>query len=93
MLVALRALGAGAIVPLSFGAAVAGAAWAVKRKELAVARAHTRQVICDGNAHYDRLWRRWLDGNLTRPARDLEIDLLIEALALRLADQEVPPQA
>jgi Flp pilus assembly protein TadD len=92
MAIALRAMGPGAIVPLSFGAAVTAAAWAVRRKELAAARALTREAIADGKARYEQLWRRWLDGNLTRPARDLEIDLLIEQLALRLADEDVQPQ-
>jgi Flp pilus assembly protein TadD len=90
MAIALRALGPGALVPLTFGAAVAGAAWAINRKELAAARARARALLADGQARYDHTWRRWLDGNLTRAARDLEIDLLIEQLALRLDDEELP---
>jgi Flp pilus assembly protein TadD len=91
MAVALRAMGPGAIVPLGFGAAVAGAAWALNRKELSAARARTQRVMADGRSRFDALWRRWLDGSLARPARDLEIDLLIEELALKLADEELNP--
>lgn len=88
MAVALRALGPGALVPLSFGAALAGAAWAWRRKELSAARARAAAALSDGKSRYEMLWRRWLDGALSRAARDLEIDLLIEELALRLADEE-----
>ena len=86
--VALRAMGAAAVVPLGFGAAAAGLTWLLQRKPLEVARARIRAVVDDGHREWDALWRRWIDGALTRPARDLEIDLLIENLALRIVEGE-----
>jgi tetratricopeptide (TPR) repeat protein len=86
--VALRTMGAAAAVPLGFGAAVAGIAWLTQRKKLEAARARCREVARDALKEWDALWRRWIDGTLTRPARDLEIDLLIETLALRLVEGE-----
>jgi Flp pilus assembly protein TadD len=85
---ALRTMGAAALVPLGFGAAAAGVAYLTQRRRLDTARAHARQVLGDGRRAWDALWRRWLDGALTRPARDLEIDLLIENLALELVQCE-----
>jgi tetratricopeptide (TPR) repeat protein len=84
MAIALRAMGAAAVVPIGFGAAAAGVAWLTQRRRLARLRAHVRVVIRKGRQEWDALWRRWLDGAVTRPARDLEIDLLIEKLALEL---------
>jgi Flp pilus assembly protein TadD len=89
--VALRAMGPGALVPLSFGAAVAGAAYAFSRKKLEAVRARARDVVGDGKMRYASLWQRWLDGNLTRTARDLEIDALIESLALALVEGDTKP--
>ena len=85
---ALRTMGAAALVPLGFGAAAAGVAYLTQRGRIEAAREHTRDVLADGRRAWDELWRRWLDGALTRPARDLEIDLLIENLALRLVQYE-----
>jgi tetratricopeptide (TPR) repeat protein len=82
--VALRALGAAAVVPLGFGAAAAGLAWLTQRRRLEGARVRCRAALADGRRAWEALWRRWLDGALTRSARDLEIDLLIENLALRI---------
>jgi Flp pilus assembly protein TadD len=86
--VALRTMGAAALVPLGFGAAAAGVAYLTQRRRLDRARVHTRQLLADGRRDWDALFARWLDGALTRPARDLEIDLLIETLALRLVQCE-----
>ena len=88
VLVALRAMGVAAVVPLGFGAAVAGAAWLVRRRPLEAARARARAVLAEGRREWDAAWRRWLDGALTRTARDLEIDRLVETLALRLVEEE-----
>jgi tetratricopeptide (TPR) repeat protein len=85
---ALRTMGAAALVPISFGAAAAGVAWLTQRRRIESARRATRQVLAEGRHAWDALWRRWLDGGLTRPARDHEIDLLIENLALRLVQCE-----
>jgi Flp pilus assembly protein TadD len=85
---ALRTLGGAALVPLGFGAAVAGVAYLTQRRRLEAARAHTRDRLAEGRLAWDALWRRWLDGALSRPARDLEIDLLIESLALKLVQGE-----
>ena len=74
---ALRTMGAAALVPLGFGAAAAGVAYLTQRRRLDAARAHARGVVADGQRTWGALWQRWLDGGLTRPARDLEIDLLI----------------
>jgi Flp pilus assembly protein TadD len=87
---ALRGLGAAALVPLAVGAGAAGLAYWTQKRAWSAARACTRAVLADGRATWDDLWRRWLDGALARPARDLEIDLLIENLALRLVEQEQP---
>ncbi|MDB4964503.1 MAG: TonB-dependent receptor [Myxococcales bacterium] len=84
--VALRTMGPAALVPLGFGAAAAGLAWLTQRKKLEAARARARDVVREANREWDVLWRRWIDGTLTRPARDQEIDLLIEKLALRLVE-------
>jgi len=85
---ALRTMGAAALVPLGVGAAAAGVAWLTQRTRLEAARVHTRQVLREGQREWDALWKRWLDGAITRAARDLEIDLLIENLALRLVQYE-----
>jgi tetratricopeptide (TPR) repeat protein len=85
---ALRTMGAAALVPLGFGAAAAGVAYLTQRRRLDAARAHARRVLADGRRAWDELWRRWLDSSSTRPARDLEIDLLIENLALQLVQCE-----
>jgi len=85
---ALRTMGAAALVPLGFGAAAAGVAYLTQRRRLDAARARAREVLSDGRRAWDELWQRWLDGALTRPARDLEIDLLIENLGLRLVQCE-----
>ncbi|HXU74420.1 MAG TPA: tetratricopeptide repeat protein [Polyangia bacterium] len=85
---ALRTMGAAALVPIGFGAAAAGVAYLTQRRRIETTRKHTREVLVDGRRAWDELWRRWLDGSLTRPSRDLEIDLLIENLALRLVQCE-----
>ena len=85
---ALRTMGAAALVPLGFGAAAAGVAYLTQRRRLEEARARTRAVLAEGRRSWDELWGRWLDGALTRSARDLEIDLLIETLALGLVQWE-----
>jgi tetratricopeptide (TPR) repeat protein len=84
----LRLMGPAAIVPIGFGAAAAGVAYLTQRKRFDRARTHTRTVLADGRIAWDALWRRWLEGALTRSARDQEIDLLIENLALRLVECE-----
>jgi Flp pilus assembly protein TadD len=86
--VALRTMGAAAVVPLGVGAAAAGLVYLTQRRSLARARAIAQNVLTDGRVAWDALWRRGLDGTLTRAARDLEIDLLIEDLALRLVQWE-----
>jgi hypothetical protein len=83
-------MGPAAVVPLAFGAGVAGVTYWMQRQRLADARACTRQVLADGELRWNGLWRRWLDGALARPARDLEIDLLIENMALLLVEREQP---
>jgi Flp pilus assembly protein TadD len=86
MAVLLRSMGPAAAVPLSLGAAALGVAWMAQRRALGDERAHARQVLADGRLSFDDLWRRWLAGELPRPARDLEIDLLVENMALRLVE-------
>ena len=65
---ALRTMGAAALVPLGFGAAAAGVAYLTQRRRIDEARAAMRVVLADGQRAWDALWRRWLDGALTRPA-------------------------
>jgi Flp pilus assembly protein TadD len=89
--VSLRMMGGAALVPLTLGAGAAGLAFALGRGKLEAMRAHVRRVLDDGRARWDALWRRWLDGALARPARDLEIDLLIENMALGLVEGETDP--
>jgi Flp pilus assembly protein TadD len=88
MALALRTMGAAAVVPLGVGAAAAGIAYLTQRRRLEAARRRARAVLADGRPAWDALWRRWIEGTLTRPARDLEIDALIEDLALRLVQDE-----
>jgi tetratricopeptide (TPR) repeat protein len=90
MAIALRTMGAAAMIPLGFGAAAAGVAYLMQRRRLDAARAQARDAIADGRRAWEALRRRWLDGTLTRPARELEIDLLIERLALALVQGTEP---
>jgi Flp pilus assembly protein TadD len=84
---ALRAMGPAALVPLTFGAAVAGAAWLVTRNTLPVERQRVQRHLGEARARYDRLWGEWLAGTLLREARDQSIDLLVEELAFALAER------
>lgn len=82
--IALRTMGAAAVIPLGFGAAAAGVAYLMQRRRLDAARLRARRVLAAGRRDWEALRRRWLEGTLTRPARELEIDLLVEKLALAL---------
>ena len=75
---------------LIVGAGFAGAVYLSQRHRLGEARERTRRVLAEGRTTWEQLWRRWLDGGLARTARDLEIDLLIENLALSLVEREQP---
>ncbi len=87
---ALRGLGAAALVPLAVGAGAAGLAYWAQKRTWNAARERTRAILGEGRQTWDDLWRRWLDGTLQRPARDQEIDLMIENLALQLVEEEQP---
>ena len=86
---ALRTMGAAALVPLGFGAAAAGVAYLTQRRRLDATRARVRQRARRGPAASGM--RCGAVGSMAcsrGPARDLEIDLLIENLALELVQCE-----
>ena len=85
---ALSAMGTGAVLPLSLGAAVAGATWLATRSALPELRLRVRRALARGQREHERLWRDWLDGAMLREARDQAIDLLVERLAIALAERE-----
>jgi Flp pilus assembly protein TadD len=85
-LLALRAMGSAALLPLSVGAAVAGAAYWLTRGPLSTRREQVRRVLGDGRVELERLRGLWLDGGLDRGSRDAAIELLIENMALTLVE-------
>ena len=85
-MLALRAMGPAAVLPLSLGAAFAGAAWWLTRDRLRPRREQVRRVLDEGRLELERLRGAWLSGQLDRGARDAAIDLLIETLALTLVE-------
>ena len=85
---ALSAMGTGAVLPLSVGAAVAGATWLATRSAMPELRLGVRRALARGRHEHERLWRDWLSGAMLREARDQAIDLLVERLAIALYERE-----
>lgn len=83
---ALRAMGPAALLPLSAGAVAFGAAWLATRHALPAERRRVRLALEHGRARFEEVHRAWLEGRASREARDRDIDLLIEALAIQLAE-------
>jgi tetratricopeptide (TPR) repeat protein len=82
--VLLRSMGRAALLPIGVGAAAAGAAWLLARDRINPRREQVRAVLARGRAQYDAIWSGWVNGAQARSVRDMEIDLLVESMALEL---------
>jgi hypothetical protein len=81
-------MGGAAVLPLGAGAAMLGAAWLRYRREFPETRRRVAGVLLRGRSEFDLLWRSWLEGVSSRALRDHEIALLVEKMALEIADNE-----
>jgi Flp pilus assembly protein TadD len=86
LVLALRAMGPAAIVPISVASAVAGVVWLGTRNRLPDERARVRRELATGRVELERVWQAWLSGATTRAARDEAIGLLVEKMAFALVE-------
>jgi len=84
--VALRAMGRAAFGPFGVGVATLGLTWLVARRALGGERQRVRSQLDHLRREFVILRQRWLDGSLSREARDDAVDLLIDQAALALTE-------